>query len=420
VTCRLLPILALFTLAAAACGGSPSAVTGAATTGTADRPSTAPTASGPATVPQPPPSTDPATVPTTATAPLRGLGLEAVADGLQDPVLATAPPGDPRLFVVEKPGRIRVFGGAGGDLFLDATGVVDDGGSEQGLLGLAFHPAYAENGRLFVHYTGRGGETTLAEYRVSSDDPDRADPGSARVLLTHPQPAGNHNGGMIAFGPEGDLYLALGDGGGADDRFGNGQRTDTLLGALLRIDVDGGEPYAIPAENPFVSGGGAAEVWAYGLRNPWRFSFDDGLIYIGDVGQGAWEEIDVVPAGVPGLNFGWPITEGEVCFREANCSTVGLTPPVLTYSHDEGCSVTGGYVYRGALIPELLGHYLYGDWCGGWVRSFRYESGRAVEQADWSGDLGEIGRITSFGRDAFGEVYVVVQDGAVYRIVPVR
>ncbi|MBU1494501.1 MAG: PQQ-dependent sugar dehydrogenase [Actinobacteria bacterium] len=368
-----------------------------------------------------PVTTTPVTTTPVTTSPLpslQGLQLEVVGDGYANPVFVTSPPGDDRLFVVEKPGRIRIIGVEAP--FLDVTALTAEDHQEQGLLGLAFHPDYAANGRFFVYYTDRGGTSTLAEYAVSAADRDAADPGSAEILLTQEQPKGNHNGGMLAFGPDGRLYLGLGDGGGANDRYGNGQRPDTLLGAILRLDVDAATPYAIPPDNPFVDGGGAPEVWAYGLRNPWRFSFDGGLLYVADVGQAAWEEIDVAPAASGGLNYGWPIMEGEACFQEAGCDAAGLEAPVIVYSHDEGCSVTGGYVYRGAAIPEIDGHYFYADWCGGWVRSIRYQDGAITDASDWTGDLGSLDQIVSFGRDAAGELYVVVQGGTIYRIVPIR
>jgi len=407
----------------AACGGG--------ATGADPGPSTAPqTTAAPTTAATTlpaatttPSGTDPVpTSPSTATTlpPLRQLRLEVVADGLDAPVLVTSPPGDPRLFVVEKPGRIRLVDAAAAHpAFLDITALVGEEGLEQGLLGLAFHPGYADNGRFFVHYTDTGGRSVVAGYRVSAD-PDRADPESIRVLLVEEQPRRNHNGGMIAFGPDGHLYVAFGDGGGAGDPFDHGQRPETRLGAILRLDVDGPDGSLVPPDNPFAAAGGAPEVWAYGLRNPWRFSFDGGLLYIADVGQSAWEEVNVVGAAAAGLNFGWPILEGEECFAAPGCSTDGLEMPVLVYSHAEGCSVTGGYVYRGAAIPELDGHYFYGDWCGGWIRSFRYRDGEAVDRADWSEDLGDVGRVVSFGIDSSGEVYVVVQEGLVFRLVPVR
>jgi glucose/arabinose dehydrogenase len=221
---------------------------------------------------------------------------------------------------------------------------------------------------------------------------------------------------MLAFGPDGRLFVGLGDGGGANDQFGQGQDPGTLLGTLVRLDVDVAETPGIPEDNPFTAGGGDPAVWAYGLRNPWRFSFDDGFLYIGDVGQNEWEEIDVVPADAAGLNFGWPITEGTHCFRPSTeCERAGLTAPVTEYSHSRGCSVTGGVVYRGSAVPGLVGHYLYGDFCGGWVRSFRFDDGVAVPGIEWGG---RIFGLTSFGTDAAGEVYALPNTGSIWRVVP--
>ncbi len=344
------------------------------------------------------------------------LALEMVAGGLEAPVFLASPPGDPRLFVLEQPGRVLVLEPGGSpQVFLDIRELVSFGG-ERGLLGLAFHPGYAANGRLFVHYSDNAGDTALVEYRVDPADENRADPASARRLLDVDQPAGNHNGGMLAFGPDGKLYLGLGDGGGANDRFGHGQRSDTLLATILRLDVDGGHPYAIPADNPFAAGGGAPEVWAYGLRNPWRFAFDpvDGLLYVADVGQNEWEEVDVVAAEAAGLNYGWPIMEANECFAVAGCSPDGLVLPEIAYDHSEGCSITGGYVYRGAALPELDGHYFYGDFCTGFVRSWHRASGRSF---DWTPQLGEVRGLSSFGVDAAGELYVTSTAGTVWRVV---
>jgi hypothetical protein len=267
---------------------------------------------------------------------------------------------------------------------------------------MALHPV--NESAVFLHYSAGDGDTVLAEYRM---DAGFIDPSSERVIFRLDQPAANHNGGMIAFGPDGALYLGLGDGGGAGGTFGTGQTTDDLLANVLRFDVDG-------AEEP--------EVWAIGLRNPWRFWFDRDLIYIGDVGQDAFEEIDVAPANASGLNYGWPITEGFHCFRpDEGCDTSGLTAPVVEIEHGDAgtCSVTGGVVYRGSAIPELDGHYFYSDYCGGWLRSFRYDAGTISEGQDWTTQVGVEGNVTSFGVDGAGEIYVTTSD-AVYRVDPVR
>ncbi|HEX2188453.1 MAG TPA: PQQ-dependent sugar dehydrogenase [Longimicrobiaceae bacterium] len=349
-----------------------------------------------------------------------GVRLEEVASGLSSPLFLTAPPADPRLFIVEQPGRIRVV--ENGALlpapFLDIADRVSSGG-ERGLLGLAFHPSYAANGYFYVDYTDPGGDTRVERYRVSADR-NRADPASAKTILHVPQPFANHNGGMVAFGPDGKLYVAMGDGGSGGDPQGHGQDPGTLLGAVLRIDVDAGDPYAIPADNPFVGRAGArGEVWATGVRNPWRFAWDReaGLLYLADVGQSAVEEVNVVPAGAAGLNFGWNVMEGSRCFRPAEgCSRTGLVLPVLEYPHSEGCSVTGGYVYRGQRIPALRGHYFYADYCRGWVRSFRHQGGQAADRREWG--FGDVGSVLSFGEDAAGELYLLSAAGRVYRLAP--
>ena len=371
-------------------------------------------------------TTTPAPAPTVTMAPdpgeLRGLELETVETGLGQILDIAAPRGDTRVFLAEKEGLILIHeaGELFAEPFLNIRELVGAAGLEQGLLGLAFHPAYPSNGRFFVHYSDNAGDTVIAEYRVSGDA-DVADADSARILFELEQPAGNHNGGQLAFGPDGYLYVALGDGGGANDQFGHGQRADTLLGTLLRLDVDSAEPYAIPPDNPFAAGeGGAPEVWAWGLRNPWRFSFDGDLIYIADVGQADLEEIDVAPADAAGLNYGWSVLEGDACFAADTCDPASFQAPALTYDHGEGCSVTGGYVYRGGLIPEIQGHYFYADWCAQWVRSFRYADGTVTDEQDWSGDFGPIGQIVTFGQDGFGELYVSVMEGTVYRLAPIR
>ncbi|NNG15054.1 MAG: glucose dehydrogenase, partial [Gemmatimonadales bacterium] len=253
-----------------------------------------------------------------------------------------------------------------------------------------------------------------------STDPNVADSSSEREILRFSQPFSNHNGGHIAFGPDGFLYIASGDGGDGGDPQNNGQDQETLLGKILRIDVDSGAPFGIPAGNPFANGGGAPEIWATGLRNPWRFSFDrlTGDLYIADVGQNEREEIDAQPASsTGGENYGWNVMEGGICFSPSSgCDQSGLTLPVLDYDHSQGCSVTGGYVYRGSAIPALVGQYFYADFCEGWVRSFRIQGGEAVERTEWT-SLAPGGSITSFGQDAAGELYVVASGGSVYRIV---
>jgi glucose/arabinose dehydrogenase len=347
-----------------------------------------------------------------------GLAVQVVAEGLRNPVYVTAPANDPRLFIVEQPGRIRVVerGTLRSEPFLDIETRVRDGG-EQGLLGLAFHPDYASNGYFYVNYTIQDGSTRIERYRVSAD-PNVADDNSDRVIVQIPQPYGNHNGGMVLFGPDGMLYIGMGDGGSANDPQGNGQNASTLLGSLLRLDVDGGDPYAIPNDNPFVGNAQArGEAWAIGLRNPWRFSFDsqDGLLYIGDVGQNAWEEIHVAPLDVGGLNYGWNVMEGRHCLGLGGCDQTGLTLPPVEYGHDNGCSVIGGIVYRGSTLPDLVGHYFYSDWCDGWLRSFRYVNGAATAHTEWA--VGDIGNVLTFGEDAARNLYIGSQNGRVYRLI---
>jgi len=349
------------------------------------------------------------------------LTLEPVVTGLSVPVYLTAPAGDDRLFVVEKDGLIRIIknGSVLSTPFLNLTGRTTKG-SEQGLLGLAFAPDYATSGRFYVSYTTpgptNGGTSVVARYHVSTAA-DIADPASDTVLLTVPQPETNHNGGGIGFGPDGMLYLGLGDGGGGGDPLGTGQDRTDLLGSMLRLDVSGAG-YTIPAGNPFA--GSATfrhELWNYGLRNPWRWSFDrqTGDLYIGDVGQNAYEEVDVQPAASGGgANYGWNIMEASHCYDGSGCSRSGLTLPVLTYGHNDGCAVTGGYVYRGSAVPAVQGHYFYSDACSGFLRSFRWTGGAAVTATkDWS----QLGRsdVNSFGEDGHGELYIMTYGGDLFR-----
>ncbi|MEO6398916.1 MAG: PQQ-dependent sugar dehydrogenase [Tepidiformaceae bacterium] len=372
------------------------------------------------------PSAVPTAIPTpagTATpsvSPGLQLSLEKVASGFSKPLYVTEPAdGSGRLFVVEQEGKVRVVkdGVVAAQSFLDVAPLITSSGSEQGLLGLAFHPKYRENGRFFIAYTAKNGDNTLAEYRVSAD-PGKAEPGSAKVLLAIPDFAANHNGGMVAFGPDGYLFLSTGDGGQGGDPKANGQNKDALLAKILRIDVDSGDeaPYAIPASNPFAKGGGRAEVWDYGLRNPWRFSFDrkTGDLWIADVGQNKYEEVNFEPAGGRGgLNYGWNMMEGTHCFQPSSgCGQAGLVMPVSDYSHDEGCSVTGGYVYRGAKEPKLQGAYFFTDYCGGVIWALTRDSaGRWKRETVLNSKL----RISSFGEDHAGEVYAVSQgDGTIY------
>jgi glucose/arabinose dehydrogenase len=347
-----------------------------------------------------------------------GLAVQVVASGLSAPLHLTAPAADARLFVVEQPGRIRIIreGALLAAPFLDITDRVRSGG-ERGLLSLAFHPDYAANGFFYVDYTDADGNTRVERYEVNAD-PDVADPGSAHLILQVTQPYSNHNGGHILFGPDGMLYIGMGDGGSGGDPRGNGQNLDTLLGKLLRIDVDGGDPFAIPSDNPFAGNPDArGEIWAYGLRNPWRMAFDppSGLLYIADVGQNAWEEVNAVPAASAGLNYGWNVMEGLHCYSAPGCDETGLTLPVFEYGHVAGCSVTGGLVYRGAAIPFLQGHYLFSDYCASFLWSFRMDGGAATDLTHW--EVGDPGPVLSFGEDAAGEVYILSQNGTVYRIV---
>ncbi len=353
-----------------------------------------------------------------------GYTWKLIVSDLEQPTdLTGAQDGSGRLFVIEKPGRIRIL--VGDQLqpgsFLDITERVGSNSSEQGLLGLAFHPNFAQNGYFFVNYTDQGGNTQIARF-TANGDAQRADPASEKRLLTVPQPFANHNGGAVKFGPDGYLYLGLGDGGSAGDPYDNAQSGNSLLGKILRLDVDNGEPYAIPPDNPYAGSGEVyPEIWASGLRNPWRISFDPltGNLWIGDVGQGNWEEINRVPGGAPGgYNFGWNKMEGTHPFEGSNQPF--YTAPVAEYSHADGCSVTGGYVYRGLALPEWQGIYFYGDYCSGVVWGLP-ASGDVVpvaENAPAAVPLFQTGfRITTFGVDDFGELYLSdYTNGAVYRL----
>jgi len=345
------------------------------------------------------------------------ISLSTLAGGFVLPVHVThAGDGTERIFVVEQEGRIRIL--AGGVVlpapFLDLASLVPPrlvAGGEQGLLSVAFPPGFAAKRYFYVNYTrSPDGATVVARYRVSIGDANVADPASEEIVLNVSQPFANHNGGQLAFGPDGYLYIGMGDGGSGGDPLNNGQSPGTLLGKLLRIDVESGTaPYAVPLDNPFVGVAGVRpEIWALGLRNPWRFTFDRGTgdLYLGDVGQNAFEEVDFQPAGSPGgQNYGWNIMEGDSCYPPgtAGCNRTGLSLPVFVYDHSLGCSVTGGHVYRGSAIPSLRGVYLFGDLCSGRIWGIR-KNGAAWDNAVLADSTTLT--ITTFGEDESGNIYV--------------
>ena len=347
------------------------------------------------------------------------LHVTPAVTGLSHPVYMTTPAGDTRLFFVEQPGFIRIAknGTLVATPFLDIHTKVTYGG-ERGLLGLAFHPQYASNGYFYVYFTDTNGDIRVERYHVSSNV-DVADAASSTLVITVPHPLqSNHNGGMIAFGPDGMLYLGTGDGGGAGDVPGNAQNKNVLLGKLLRLDVDHGTPYAIPSGNPFANQSGArGEIWAYGLRNPWRWAFDHaaGNLYIADVGQDLWEEVDVVAESKAGVNYGWNPKEGTHCYTTSTCNGGPFQEPVIEYSHSDGCSITGGFVYRGKAIPGAVGLYFYSDYCSGFLRSFRWTNGHLVDAKDWA--IPGLGNVASFGQDADGELYILNASGTAFRLV---
>ncbi len=349
--------------------------------------------------------------------------LELVVEGFNQPTYLThAGDESGRLFVVERSGKVRVIqdGELQRDSFMDIDHLVGSRASEQGLLSLAFHPSFRDNRLLFVNYTNTEGDTVIARYQATADRGE-VELATANILLTIPQPFANHNGGQLQFGPDGYLYIGTGDGGSANDPLGNGQNINVLLGKMLRLDVDSGDSYTIPADNPFVNNPDARpEIWAFGLRNPWRFSFDrsTGDMYIADVGQNAFEEINHEPAGSGGgFNYGWNIMEGFHCLGRGDCDQTGLILPIAEYSHQQGCSVTGGYVYRGKQFPALNGVYLYADFCSGKIWGLRL-GGEPVELSEMpSGVLDTDLTISSFGEDEAGEVYLLSFQGEIYQVV---
>lgn len=382
----------------AACTGStarttvPSTVAGTSTT----KPSTTSTSSTSATEST---NAGPTTTSTTIALDQTVLAYRELG-GPPFPVQMTARPGADLSYLITKDGRVWAFDGeiVSEEPVLDLSSEVRDSG-EQGLLSIALHPT--DEGLLYLHYSDNSGNTVVSEFEMT--DPVTADPASERVLFQARQPAANHNGGMISFMPDGRLLLGLGDGGGAGDRFGSGQSDETFLGGLVALDPEGGS-------DPM--------RYAKGLRNPWRFWIDEGMLFVADVGQGSYEEVSVVPLG-PGLNFGWPITEGNHCYRQpSGCDKTGLVEPVIEIEHGDAgtCSITGGIVYRGSQIPQLSGQYFYSDYCGGYLRSFYEGPGQGVDPVDWTGQVGLIGSVTGFGIDGEGEMYVTTTDG-LYEVV---
>jgi glucose/arabinose dehydrogenase len=350
---------------------------------------------------------------TTTTVPIGDVrvGLVEVDAGFDNPVLLVASPDGGSDLIVEQSGRIVRADGGAHELVLDISSEVSFGG-EQGLLGLAVHPRFAANPLVYVNFTDRGGDTVIDQYELREGT---IVTDTRQEIIRIEQPARNHNGGMLAFGPDGNLWIGMGDGGGSNDQFVNGQSSESLLGAMIRITVgeDPDTAYEIPPDNPFATGsGGRQEVWSTGLRNPWRFSFDGADVWIADVGQQRLEEINVADAAAPGLNYGWSVMEGTECFLANDCDVGTFVVPITEYNHSDGCSVTGGVVYRGIALPSLSGQFFYSDFCSGLLRSVSV----AGDEHDWSEQVGEIARPTGFGTGSDGEMYIVTQGGTLLRL----
>jgi glucose/arabinose dehydrogenase len=378
-----------------------------------------PTTNPPSSAP-PGSSAEPAGSPAATTQPASlSITLEPFATVPGGPLAMTAlDDGTGRLLVASQDGMIwavEANGSVAPNPMVDISGRITSGG-EQGLLGLAAHPTFPADPRVFVDYTDTNGDTIVASLSLADGDANRLDPDSHQQLLFVDQPYPNHNGGALAFGPDGYLYVSLGDGGAGGDPHDNGQRLDTLLGKILRLDIDGGETYLIPEGNPFADGGGLPEIWHYGLRNPWRLSFDreTGDLWMGDVGQGSWEEIDVARAGLGGLNFGWVVMEGSHCYRSDTCDRDGLTLPATDYGRDQGCTVIGGYVYRGQEHAFLRGTYLFADYCSG--NLFAIDASATEYTTPTVVGTGSNG-IAAFGEDGDGELYALALDGTISRVV---
>jgi len=358
------------------------------------------------------------------------LKLVKVASGLVEPIFVTAPDGDPRLFIVERPGRIRLIGADGfmrDTPYLDISDGITESG-EGGLLGLAFHSDFMKTGKFYVFYTRKSdGFEVIDEYTV--DPTAEVAHAQPRNLIVQTDPANNHNGGTLQWGPDNYLYFGIGDGGGGGDQYHNGQNQQTLMAKISRIDPDhpaSGKPYGIPTDNPWANGPGVPEMYIWGLRNPFRFSVDgDGTVYIGDVGQGAFEEVDVITPQEKGENLGWSIMEGNSCFNNSpDCATAtGLTAPLFDYDRRQSgqCAVIGGFVYHGSCMPDFANTYFWGDWCTGEVDTFQYVNGQATNKVNRTADLDPdkqlTGNLGSFGKDGFGEIYAcALSHGDVYRI----
>jgi glucose/arabinose dehydrogenase len=358
---------------------------------------------------------------TYALAPPLKLQFAAVASGLDSPTFLASPPQGTDIYVVEQPGRIRkLVKGVPQAPVLDISARVSSGG-ERGMLSLAFDPQFAANGNVFVYFTDPNGDIAIERFTFpvpGGAAPPGVESTAVRVLTIPHHAFPNHNGGQLQFGLDGMLYVGTGDGGGGGDPLGRGQNLDTLLAKILRIDVSS-LPYKVPPDNPFVGQPGKRpEIWASGVRNPWRFFFDGPTrsLYIADVGQDSREEVDVVAASAAGLNYGWNLWEGTACYPSGtSCNPAGITMPLLDYDHGDGCSITGGYVYRGSALPEIAGRYFYSDFCSGWLRSFLVKDGAATERTDWG--ITPVGNIQSFGVDSSKELYVLTAAGGVYRLV---
>lgn len=348
---------------------------------------------------------------------------QLIAEGLDAPTDVVGDPLSDRLFVAEKEGKVRIVesGRPIKPKFIDISDFVLSAGNEQGLLSFRFHPDFAENGRVFLFFTDLSGTSQLVEAQADTTNRDVIIPGSFRPILSIPQYGQYHQSGSMFFGPDGFLWLSIGDGGGIGDPQKQGQNPSTLEATIIRIDVDHGYPYGIPADNPFVGDStGRDEVWAYGLRNPWRITYDEetGLIYIPDVGQEGAEELNVVPLREGGRNFGWSVSEGTECYNKDSCDMTGQTMPVYQYLHNgNGCAMIGGQIYRGDLMAPLNGHYFFADYCLGWIRSVALDEDEVYQVVDWTlGREDRLGNVTSIGSDRHGELYVSNLDGEIWRL----